>query len=70
MVSTVKMMHSFLEHYKFQIALDQANIVNDVRVYDGVGHAFWKDMEQIERGKQPQTDAYEQCISFLREYFG
>lgn len=55
---------------KFQIALDQANIVNDVHVYDGVGHAFWKDMEQIERGQQPQTDAYEQCISFLREYFG
>ena len=54
---------------KFQIALDEANIVNDVRVYDGVGHAFWKDMEQIERGQQPQTDAYEQCISFLREYF-
>ena len=55
---------------KFQLALDEANIVNGVRVYDGVGHAFWKDMEQIERGQQPQTDAYEQCISFLREYFG
>ena len=40
-----------------------------VHVYDGVGHAFWKDMEQIERGQQPQTDAYEQCVSFLREYF-
>ena len=54
---------------KFQIALGEANIVNDVRVYDGVGHAFWKDMEQIERRQQPQTDAYKQCVSFLREYF-
>ena len=54
---------------KFQRSLEDAGIENDVRTYDNVGHAFWSDMEQIKRGHQPQTDAYEQCISFLRDFF-
>ena len=54
---------------KFQRSLDDAGIENNVRTYDNVGHAFWSDMGQIRRGDQPQTDAYEQCISFLRDFF-
>ena len=54
---------------RFQRSLDDAGIENNVRTYDNVGHAFWSDMGQIRRGDQPQTDAYEQCISFLRDFF-
>lgn len=54
---------------KFQSSLDEAGVNNDVRVYKGVGHAFWKDVGQIERGDQPQADAYNQCTTFLREFF-
>jgi len=42
---------------------------SEVTVFDGVGHAFWKDMEQVKRGDQPQLDAYERCVSFLRRFF-
>ncbi len=54
---------------KFQSSLDDAKVDNNIRVYDGVGHAFWKDVGQIERGDQPQLDAYNQCTTFLREFF-
>lgn len=54
---------------KFRTALDAANVDSDVRIYDGVGHAFWTGMDQIRRGDQPQTEAYEQCTSFLQEFF-
>ena len=40
-----------------------------MRVYDGVGHAFWEDMGQVERGERPQADAWAQCVGFLRAYF-
>jgi carboxymethylenebutenolidase len=55
--------------HKFQSSLNDAGVDNDVRVYKGVGHAFWKDVSQIERGDQPQADAYDQCTTFLREFF-
>lgn len=54
---------------KFQTNLDEAGVQNDVRIYEGVGHAFWKDMNQIHSGEQPQKDAYTQCISFLQKFF-
>ena len=53
----------------FQSSLGEAGVEHDVRVYEGVGHAFWKDVDQIERGDQPQADAYEQCTAFLRGFF-
>lgn len=49
----------------FQDALTQANVKHDVQVYNGVGHAFWKDMDQIERNEQPQSDAYRLITDFL-----
>lgn len=54
---------------QFQSSLDEAGVENDVRVYEGVGHAFWTDVNQVRRGDQPQTDAYAQCTSFLRKFF-
>jgi carboxymethylenebutenolidase len=54
---------------KFRTALTEAQVENNVRIYDGVGHAFWKDMEQIEKGDQPQLEAYQQVTSFLKEQF-
>jgi len=53
----------------FRQALNDANVENDIRIYDGVGHAFWTDMEQVQRGDEPQTGAYKQCTEFLRGYF-
>ena len=55
---------------KFQDALSAAgNVGYDVRIYEDVGHAFWKNMDQIRSGEQPQTDAYKQVTSFLSMYF-
>lgn len=54
---------------QFQQALNLAQVENDIQIYSGVGHAFWKDMEQIERGDEPQLSAYRQCTSFLRRFF-
>eukprot|EP00543_Licmophora_paradoxa_P002906 CAMPEP_0202449276 /NCGR_PEP_ID=MMETSP1360-20130828/8018_1 /ASSEMBLY_ACC=CAM_ASM_000848 /TAXON_ID=515479 /ORGANISM="Licmophora paradoxa, Strain CCMP2313" /LENGTH=285 /DNA_ID=CAMNT_0049067143 /DNA_START=116 /DNA_END=970 /DNA_ORIENTATION=- len=53
----------------FRNALSEANVQHDVKVYDGVGHAFWSDMEQIRRGDQPQLNAYKQITTFLRKEF-
>ena len=53
---------------QFKTSLSEAGVKNDVRIYDGVGHAFWTDMGQVRRGEQPQADAYEQCTSFLSEF--
>jgi len=53
----------------FRQALNDANVENDVRIYDDVGHAFWTDMEQVRRGDKPQVDAYNQCTDFLRAFF-
>ncbi len=49
----------------FWSSLDEVGVENNVRVYDGVGHMFWSDIEQVKRGHQPQSAAYEQCTSFL-----
>lgn len=54
---------------KFQSALQAAKVKNNIQIYDGVGHAFWKDMQQIHRGDEPQTSAYRRCTTFLREFF-
>ena len=51
---------------KFRSALKEANVDHTVQTYDGVGHAFWKDMEQIRRGEQPQLGAYQQVTGFLK----
>ncbi|KAL3898532.1 MAG: hypothetical protein SGARI_006649, partial [Bacillariaceae sp.] len=53
----------------FQDALKEANVDNNVKIYDGVGHAFWKNMEQIEQEEEPQVSAYRQCASFLRDFY-
>ncbi|KAL3924635.1 MAG: hypothetical protein SGILL_000922 [Bacillariaceae sp.] len=53
----------------FQSALKEANVENDIKIYDEVGHAFWKNMKQIEDGTEPQTSAYQHCTTFLKGFF-
>ena len=54
---------------RFQESLKEAKVDNDFKIYDGVGHAFWSDMDQVRREEEPQISAYKQCTSFLRKFF-
>lgn len=53
---------------KWAQALDEAGVASDMKVYDGVGHAFI-DVAKARAGEQPQRDAWEQCASFIRAHF-
>ena len=53
----------------FQRALHEAGVTANVQIYNGVGHAFWRDMDQVRSGQEPQTAAYQQCTAFLRQFF-
>jgi carboxymethylenebutenolidase len=55
---------------EFKEALTEAKVDNDVQIYDGVGHAFWTDMEEVKQGSQPQKAAYIQSTNFLRRFYG
>ena len=37
--------------------------------YNGVGHAFWADMAQIEGEQMPQIAAYRLATNFLRGFY-
>ena len=52
----------------FSQALDTAGVPSDMKVYDGVGHAFIK-LDEVRAGKRPQRDAWDQCVAFLRGHF-
>jgi carboxymethylenebutenolidase len=55
---------------QFDAALEEAGVENsDVTVYDGVGHAFWSDMDEIKQKEQPQYDAYQRVVDFLKRNF-
>ncbi|CAJ1959283.1 unnamed protein product [Cylindrotheca closterium] len=54
---------------EFQNALTKAQVEKDVKIYEGVGHAFWKNMEGVRHGNQPQQQALQQCTTFLRKFF-
>ena len=53
----------------FRDALEEAGVEHTVVSYDGVGHAFWKDMAQIARQEAPQTEAWQLATGFLRAFF-
>ena len=53
----------------FRDALAEAGVEHTVVSYDGVGHAFWKDMGQIARQEAPQTEAWRLATGFLRAFF-
>lgn len=53
----------------FREGLEEAGVPHDVQVYPGVGHAFWEDMDQVRRGDEPQTAAWQQITGFLRDFF-
>lgn len=50
----------------FQEALLKAGVQSNVIIYKGQGHAFWRDMDQVRRGDQPQKQAWIDLTSFLR----
>ncbi|CAB9508220.1 sirohydrochlorin [Seminavis robusta] len=54
----------------FERALQEAQLQDDstITVYPNVGHAFWKDMQQIEQKQEPQISAYQQVVGFLKEH--
>jgi len=53
----------------FELALQAAPVPNySLTVYPCVGHAFWKDMEQVERKQEPQYSAYQQVVTFLKQH--
>ena len=54
---------------KFTAALEEASVAHTVKTYDGVGHAFWKSVSQVEQREEPVLSAYRQTTSFLKEYF-
>lgn len=54
---------------KFKEALEEAGVEHEVVSYYGVGHAFWKDVGQIEREEMPQTAAYRLMTTSLRNFY-
>ena len=54
---------------RFRVALEEAGVEHEVVSYNGVGHAFWKDMGQIEREEMPQIAAWRLSTTFLRNFF-
>lgn len=53
----------------FESALEDANVPSEIKVYEGVGHAFWADMDEVRRGVEPQSSAYTHVTNFLRSNF-
>jgi len=54
---------------KFRATLEAAEVEHEVVSYYGVGHAFWKDVGQIEREEMPQIAAWRLTTNFLRNHF-
>ncbi len=48
----------------FTAALERAGVPHEIKIYDGVGHAFVTDMEAIRRGG-PQGEAWNQFLTWL-----
>ena len=54
---------------KFRAAMEEAGVEHEVQSYYGVGHAFWKDMKQIEEQQMPQFAAWGLSTNFLKTFF-
>ncbi|KAJ7298751.1 hypothetical protein O6H91_Y440200 [Diphasiastrum complanatum] len=50
----------------FEEALEKAEIWKKIIISKGQGHAFWKDMDQVIRGNQPQKEVWIEVTNFLR----
>ncbi len=53
----------------FRRALEEAEVEHEVVSYYGVGHAFWSDMDAIEKEEMPQIAAYRLATTFLRNFY-
>lgn len=55
----------------FEAALQQAGIEHDLHVYDGVGHAFWLQVEaEPEARTEPSLDAWQRLKAYLGRTLG
>eukprot|EP00897_Mesotaenium_endlicherianum_P001561 jgi/Mesen1/1432/ME001303S00482 len=55
---------------EFESALKKAGVDSQVSIYAGEGHAFWRDMEQVEKDADgPQRRAWLEITSFLKTAF-
>lgn len=54
---------------RFRAALEEADVEHEVQSYYGVGHAFWKDVGQVQREEMPQFAAWGLTTNFLRNHF-
>ena len=56
---------------KFVKALRQANIPNDVHIYDDVQHGFWLHVERdMDANKGPALDAWQRLKAYLKRTLG
>jgi len=53
----------------FRSALKASSVEHDLTIFPGAGHAFWKDMGQVERGEEPQLTAWRKVTRFLRAFY-
>ncbi|MCO5571369.1 hypothetical protein L7F22_025107 [Adiantum nelumboides] len=60
---------SLKEIKAFKEALEEAGVKSKVSIYDGQGHAFWRDMDQVKRRDGPQRRAWSELTRFFRVAF-
>jgi carboxymethylenebutenolidase len=54
---------------RFKAALEAAGVEHEVMSYYGAGHAFWRDMRQVEEEEMPTIAAWRLSTNFLRNHF-
>jgi carboxymethylenebutenolidase len=55
----------------FEAALEEAGIEHDLHIYDGVGHAFWLQVEaEPEARTEPGLDAWQRLKAYLDRTLG
>jgi carboxymethylenebutenolidase len=54
--------------HQFQAALEQANVVHEIHIYPGSGHAFFNDTRPHIYNPDAAQDAWERTLEWLRRY--
>lgn len=54
---------------QFREALEAAEVEHEVVSYYGAGHAFWKDVAQVENEEMPVIAAYRLATAFLSGFY-
>ena len=53
----------------FATALSSADVDHTVKTFDGVGHAFFSSVAQVEKQEAPVYEAFELSTQFLKDFF-